>query len=397
MSAVIAASGALLGRKISGPVAVHVTDGHIAEVRDTAEPAEGVLTAGLVDIQINGAVGVDFAEVDADAMRTVVRALPSTGVTSFLPTLITAKVPTITRQAHELLAAIAQIPAGIGARTLGLHFEGPFISPDRHGVHEPALMEHPTAAHLDTILRDPVIAAALRKVTLAPELPGGMEAVRRLTDAGVLVAVGHSDATAAQTHAAADAGARMITHLFNAQRPLGHREPGVPGAALVDDRYTLGLIADLAHVSGEICKLVFNAAGPRVALVTDAVAAAGMPPGSYLLGGAEVLLTEEGVPRSPEGTIAGSALTLDRAVRNIIGLGIDPAVALTAASEVPANVLGEKKIGRIETGAHADLVLWDAEWHPRKVWVGGNLVFDADESIPVPAMSREVSVPAAGN
>jgi N-acetylglucosamine-6-phosphate deacetylase len=207
----------------------------------------------------------------------------------------------------------------------------------------------------------------------------------------VLVSVGHTDATAAQTRAAADAGARMVTHLFNAQRGLGHREPGVPGATLADGRFTLGLIADLAHVVPDVCSLVFAVAGHRVALVTDAVAAAGMPPGRYQLGGSDVLLTEDGVPRSPEGTIAGSALTLDRAVRNTVSIGVDPAVALSAATVIPADTIGEPSLGRLAAGAVADLVWWDDEMRPRKVWVAGEVVFDAATS---PRMAApEIPVP----
>ncbi|MFC0430200.1 N-acetylglucosamine-6-phosphate deacetylase [Kutzneria buriramensis] len=383
MDAVVAAPRALVGGAMTGPVAVRIRGGRFVDVSDghagaTEVLPTGLLTAGLVDVQINGAFGVDFADVDADALRLVAESLPSTGVTRFLPTLITAPVPTVLRQSHAVVAAAAALPATGVARPLGLHLEGPFLSPVRHGVHEPALMVPPEPANLDQLLADETVAAALRIVTLAPEMPGGMDAVRRLVDAGVVVSVGHSNATAEQTVEAADAGATMVTHLFNAQSPLTHREPGVPGIALTDKRFTLGLIADLAHVAGPICRLVFAAAGPRVALVTDAVAAAGMPPGRYRLGGADVLLTEAGVPRSPDGTIAGSALTLDRAVRNIVSLGVSEQDALIAATRTPADVIGEKWLGRIAPGAVADLVWWDDDLRPRKVWVDGEVVFDAE-------------------
>ncbi|GAA3993930.1 N-acetylglucosamine-6-phosphate deacetylase [Allokutzneria multivorans] len=407
MDAVVAAQRALLGRELVGPVTVRIQNGRIADVTVGQPPGAGVthvledgtLTPGLVDVQINGAVGVDFAEVDAESMAAVASALPQTGVTRFVPTLITAPVDTIVKQSHAVLDAIAALPDRPAARPLGLHLEGPFLSPLRHGVHDPNLMADPTPTAIDQLLDDERLRAALRVLTLAPERPGGLEAVRRLSEAGVLVSVGHTDATGVETKAAADAGAAMVTHLFNAQRGLGHREPGVPGTALVDERFTLGLIADLAHVDADVCRLVFNAAAERVALTTDAVAAAGMPPGRYQLGGCDVLLTEEGVPRSPEGTIAGSALTMDRAVRNIVSLGVDPAVVFASASTVPANALGEHGLGRIEPGAVADLVWWDAQLRPRRVWVDGEIAFDARDGRVArhgSARAGQARLPAAG-
>ncbi|HWC84202.1 MAG TPA: N-acetylglucosamine-6-phosphate deacetylase [Pseudonocardiaceae bacterium] len=391
MDTLIGARRALIDGVITGPALVRVRDGRIADVRvDPAAleradiPLTGLLTPGLVDIQVNGAFGVDFAEADAERMRHVAVHLPSTGVTRFLPTLITAPVPVILAQAREVLTASAVLDADGAARPLGVHLEGPFLSPVRHGVHDPALMPDPTPELVGEILADEQVRAGLRMITLAPERPGGLAAVTRFAEAGVLVSVGHSDATAEQTRQAADAGARMITHLFNAQRGLNHREPGVPGAALNDPRYSIGLIADLAHVAPDVCRLVFTVAAGRIALVTDAVAAAGMPAGRYQLGGADVLLTEEGVPRSPDGTIAGSALTLDRAVRNMVSIGVDPAIALTAATRVPADTIGEPGLGRLEEGAVADLVCWDGSMRVERVWIDGRTVERtvADDAVP---------------
>jgi N-acetylglucosamine-6-phosphate deacetylase len=394
LSTVLAAEKALIGRGITGPVSLRIEDGRIVEVTEGATDGvrAGLLTPGLVDIQVNGAFGVDFAEIDEEGIRRIVSGLPRTGVTRFLPTLITADLSQLLEQARILLATVSTVN-GLGARSLGVHLEGPFLSTKRPGVHDPGLMVPPTAERVDAMLQLP----SLRMVTLAPELPGGIDAIHKLTAAGVLVAVGHTDATGVETTNAADAGAGMITHLFNAQRGLGHREPGVPGVALVDDRYTLGLIADLAHVGADACRLVFKAAGDRVALVTDAVAAAGMPPGVYRLGGADVLLSDDGVPRSAEGTIAGSALTLDRAVRNIISIGVDPAVAFRAATIVPADTIGEPAMGRIEVGALADLVLWDSELKPSKVWVEGKLVYDkatAEPDTPLPPHREAAGQPS---
>jgi N-acetylglucosamine-6-phosphate deacetylase len=390
LDTVLSAPSALIDRTFTGPAFVRVRDGRIVETGlgspdgpDVTRLDSGVLTPGLIDLQVNGAFGHDFADVDEDRMRLISRSFARFGVTRFLPTLITNPLPTVLEQARAVLACTAAIDGEPGAQSLGVHLEGPFLSPERHGVHNPALMVDPTPERIDALLRDPDLLAGLRMVTLAPERPGALEAIRRLVDARVLVSVGHTDATAAQTRAAADAGARMITHLFNAQRGLGHREPGVPGAALGDDRYALGLIGDLAHVAGDVCKLVFRLAGDRTVLVTDAVAPAGMPPGRYQLGGAEVLLTEQGVPHAPDGTFAGGALTLDRAVRNTISLGIPAATAFTSATRLPADTIGEPALGRIAVGATADLVWWGEDLRPRQVWVAGQLAYDAaTESVP---------------
>jgi N-acetylglucosamine-6-phosphate deacetylase len=348
---------------------------------------DGVLTAGLVDIQINGAFGVDFAAADEAQWDLVASRLPFTGVTSFQPTFITAPlgelVPGFT------VAALAQRRQARGpyARILGVHLEGPFLSPARHGVHEKQYLAEPTANAVERILAAPR-ADLLTMVTLAPELPGALAAIRRLTAAGVRVSVGHTDATADQITAAADAGATLVTHIFNAQRGLAHREPGVPGATMADRRFYCGLIADLHHVAKEVCLLVWRGARGRVVLVTDAIAAAGMPPGEYVLSGIPVVL-ENGVPRNADGTIAGSALTLDLAVRNMISLGLPEAQVIEAASRVPADALGRADLGRIAVGARADLVWWSDSFHPRRTWVDGREVSTGAQSAPSLPAARE--------
>ncbi len=239
MDTVVAAPRALVDRAIVGPVHIRVRDGRIVDVR-TGYPSQngnshyvdqldsGVLSPGLVDIQINGAVGVDFAEVDDEGMRLVASSLPSTGVTRFLPTLITAPVPVALAQARAVLSAGRALPADSGARPLGVHLEGPFLSPVRHGVHDPMLMVDPTPDLIDEILADQVVAAGLRMVTLAPERPGALAAVRRLAAAGILVSVGHTDATAAQTRAAADAGARISPTCSTPSAVSGTASPACP-------------------------------------------------------------------------------------------------------------------------------------------------------------------------
>ena len=376
---ILSAPELLVGSTIVGPGAVVMEDGLIREVLDhvpatTSDHVRlttGLLTAGMVDLQVNGCFGADFADASPDEWISARQRLLRTGITSFLPTLITASIPELTRQLDRVVAAAKGEAPFDAARILGVHLEGPFLSPLRAGAHDPALMTDPTTANLDLLLADGR-GAAISVMTLAPERPGMDEAIRRITAAGIVVSVGHTDATAKQVSAAADAGATMVTHLFNAQRALHQREPGVPGAALDDPRYRLGLIADLHHVAGPVVRLAFAAAPERVVLVTDAVTATGMPPGTYTLGGQPaVVASPDEPPRRPDGTLAGSTLTLDRAVRNVVGLGISRPLALRSATAAPADVIGRPDLGRLSAGAVADLVWWDKSLSVRGVWLGG--------------------------
>ncbi|HEX6755452.1 MAG TPA: N-acetylglucosamine-6-phosphate deacetylase [Mycobacteriales bacterium] len=338
---------------------------------DLALPT-GVLVPGLVDVQINGAYGVDLVSADQAGWAEVSRRLPETGVTAFVPTFITAPVPDLVAALRRAAALVPGLPAR-GARVLGVHVEGPFLSPRRHGAHDPALLRHPTPADVDALAG--AAPELLVMLTLAPELPGALDAVRRLAAAGVLVSIGHTDATAAQAEAAADAGARMVTHLFNAMRPLHHREPGVIGQALVDPRFTAGLIADLHHVAAQVCRLVFEAAAGRIVLVTDAVAAAGMPPGEYDLGGQRLAVDPLGLPRRANGTIAGSGLRLDAAVANVVAAGVDLRTAVDAATRLPADLVGRADLGRIAPGATADLAWLGDDLSTRATWLGGEVAY----------------------
>ncbi len=376
---VVSAPRVVTGERVLSPGAVALDGGRVAAVlpqRPAPGPGHlrldhGVLVPGLVDLQVNGFAGVDLAGADAAGWARVTAALTTTGVTSFLPTFITAPLDQLAGSLAGARAARGR--EGRGARVLGVHAEGPFLSPARPGAHDPAAMLDPSPAAVGRLLE--AGEGVLAVTTLAPERPGGIAAVARLVDAGVVVSVGHSDARAAVVAAAADAGARMVTHLFNAQRGLDHREPGVAGQGLADRRLTLGLIADFHHVHEAVCRLVMAAAPGRVALVSDAIAAAGMPPGRYRLGGAPVELAEQGPPRRDDGTIAGSALRLDRAVANIAGLGGGLAEAVAAASSVPADLLGRADIGRIAPGALADLAWLDEDLGALATWVGGVLVW----------------------
>jgi N-acetylglucosamine-6-phosphate deacetylase len=260
-----------------------------------------------------------------------------------------------------------------------VHLEGPFLAGSRRGAHNAAFLRDPTDQALDLLLAA-AAPGTLRLMTLAPERPGALDAVRRLAAAGVLVGLGHTDATAAQASAAADAGARMVTHLFNAQRGLHHREPGVVGVGLVDHRLTCALILDLHHVAAEVAQLTFAAAPGRVVLATDAVAAAGMPPGCYELGDEPVVIEAGRPPVRDDGTLAGSGLRLDEAVANAVALGVDLVSAVAAASQVPADLLGRTDLGRIAPGAAADMVWLGEDLRARATWIGGKLAFGSCEA-----------------
>ncbi|GGQ03605.1 N-acetylglucosamine-6-phosphate deacetylase [Actinomadura coerulea] len=362
--------------RVVSPGYVRVADGVVIEAgegRPEGAPdvhlPDGLLAPGLVDLQVNGYFGHDMVDADEAAWHTVVSRLPETGVTAFLPTFITAPVRT---QADALLRTRDLLP-GLppGTRVLGVHLEGPFLSEKRKGAHNAAHLTDPAPADIATLLETGLV----KLVTLAPERDGALEAIRALTAAGVLVSVGHSDATAAQVAAAADAGARKVTHIFNAQTGVHHRDPGVAVQALIDERLSPGLILDLHHVGPEVATLVLRAAAGRVVLVTDAASAAGMPPGTYDLGGEPITMPEQGPPLRADGTIAGSGLRLDEAVGNAIALGVDPAAAVDAATRIPADLVGRPDLGRIAPGAAADLVWLGPDHRALATWINGQEVF----------------------
>lgn len=361
--------------RVVSPGYVRVEDGVIAEAGEGAPPgadvrlADGLLAPGLVDLQVNGFFGHDMADAGEAGWREVVTRLPETGVTAFLPTFITAPVAAQAGALRRTRDLLPKLPSG--TRVLGVHLEGPFLSPERKGAHNAAHLTDPAPEAVETLLETGLV----KLVTLAPERDGALGAIRRLTEAGVLVSVGHSDATAAQAAAAADAGARKVTHIFNAQSGIHHRDPGVAVQALIDERLHPGLILDLHHVGPEVARLVLRAAAGRVVLVTDAASAAGMPPGTYELGGEPITMPEQGPPLRADGTIAGSGLRLDEAVGNAIGLGLDPAAAVDAATRVPADLIGRPDLGRIAPGAAADLVWLGPDHRARTTWINGQELF----------------------
>jgi len=329
--------------------------------------AAGMIVApGLIDLQINGGWGHDFTS-DPTSIGTVAAHLPATGVTAFVPTVVTSSAQ---RRAEALAAFAAYRPQPGAAVALGLHFEGPMISPERAGAHDPA--------HIAQI--DPAEAAAWSPaggvvlVTLAPETPGALDLIAALRARGVVVSLGHTACTADQFAAARQAGAAAVTHLFNAMAPFDHRRPGPIGATLADPTVVAGLICDGHHVDPVAVQAAWRALGPeRTLLVTDAVGALGLPVGTTRVSLASVPVTvgADGV-RNPDGVLAGSNLSMDQAVRNLVAFtGCTTAEAIRSATTVPADVLGLTDRGRLDPGARADVVLLDDDLRVQHTIVGG--------------------------
>ncbi len=350
---------ALVGRRLV-PGDVEVADGAVVEYGLPSANGRGIAVPGFIDLQVNGFGGVDFLDADRGGYRLAGEALLETGVTAYLPTLITAAE-------EDLVAALAEVPRdGDGPRVPGVHLEGPFLAPARMGTHPAEARRDPDRELLERLLD----AGPVRLVTLAPELPGADDLIDLLQTRGVVVSCGHSDATADEANAAFDRGVRTVTHLFNAMRPFRHRDPGIIGAALARDDVVVQIILDGVHLAPETAKVVWRAAARRIALVTDAIAGAGMIDGSYSLGGFDVDV-RDGVVSGPAGVLAGSALTMIEAVRNLHALGVSLGEAVEAASATPATVLGVRSLGRVGRGLSADIVVLDDNLEIERVLVGG--------------------------
>jgi N-acetylglucosamine-6-phosphate deacetylase len=353
------------------PGYVVVEEGRVAEVGRGIPPRpdqhypDGVLVPGFVDLQVNGAGGVDFLRCDADSLPRAQRYLASTGTTSFLATLVTSP-PEPLEAAGRLLERAS---CDTGAEVVGLHLEGPVLNPSRRGAHDPRWIRTPTDPEIRELYHR--LGGFLRLVTLAPELPGAQELVRWLVDRGVLVSAGHSDATFEQAQQAFQAGVRMVTHLFNAMRPMHHREPGLAGAALQDGSWACGIVADGVHVHPAFFRLAYRMLGPdRLVLVTDAISAAGCGAGRFTLGTQEVEVGPDGAPRLADGTLAGSVLRMDQAVANAVRWGVPLADAVRMATATPAQVLGLPDRGVLRPEGRADLCVL-VEHKPVLVLVGG--------------------------
>lgn len=368
---IISAPRLFVNGAFSGPGAVRIENGRIVELLGHSLAADirlthGFLSPGLIDLHNNGAFGVDCATASLTEWDIYIKALAVRGVTSVLPTIITAPIESL----HEASSRIADAMARHGG-ILGLHLEGPFLSPEKRGAHRADWLREPDSTALDALLAHTAMRKVLRIITLAPELPGALPAISRLVAEGITISLGHTNATAAEMRAGADAGARLVTHVFNAQSPLGHRTPGAPGIALTDERLSPCLIADGVHVDPVLLKLAF-AACPRAIAVTDSILIAGLvPEAGQVFGGAPVRFGPQGVGLRADGTIAGAGITLDEGVRRLVAAGIPPEAALASATSRPADAMGLTGRGRIAPGARADLIWWGDDFTVQQVWTAG--------------------------
>jgi N-acetylglucosamine-6-phosphate deacetylase len=390
---VIRLFGHLYAPEDRGLCLVTVEGGLITAIEPAADPGPqpradtiGGPTArilpGLLDIQVNGAFGDDFADPRADMPR-ICHDLARFGVTGFVPTIVTSA-----REAYApALANLRRRPAAGEARILGVHIEGPFISPKQPGTHDPAQLRLPDIREAEAWLE----AGEIAYLTLAPELPGAVALIEFLVRAGVRVSMGHTDATWEEASAAADAGAGMATHLFNAMRPLRHRDPGVAGFTLATS-LRAGFIGDGNHIAFETIRMIAKAKAPdEMHLVTDALAGLGMPPGRYFLAGREYI-SDGTCGRLPDGTLSGSLLPLNRALANLVGkAGLEPSLAVRLATLNPARALGlDGSLGRVEIGRGADLAVVDDGWDVLATIAGGVVAYEragssADDARPMGA------------
>jgi N-acetylglucosamine-6-phosphate deacetylase len=351
------------------PGDVVIEDARIAEVGASPPGGGGTAAPGFVDLQVNGFGGVDFLSADVDGFETAGRAQARTGVTSYQPTLISMPLDAY-EESLGVIAHLAEAPGGV--RVLGVHLEGPFISPRWPGAHNPANIIPPDLA-IAARLCD---TGPVTYMTLAPEVDGAGALIDYLTDRGIVVSLGHSDADAPSAYRAFDRGAASITHIYNAQRRWQPRDPGIAGAALVRPDVTVQAICDFVHVAPEAIHSAWMIAGPRFAIVTDAMMAAGMAEGPFRLGDREVFVAD-GAARLADGTLAGSVATMDSMLRNLVSLGIPMSAAIAAATSAPAALIGRPELGDLRPETTADVVVLDDALEVVRTVVGGTEVFAA--------------------
>ena len=319
---------------------------------------QGFLVPGLIDLQLNGVAGVDFSSGSRSEIETSLAALPQTGTTSFCPTVITSAAEQIQTQL-TLFSQISHVKGS--ARSLGVHLEGPVISREKKGAH--------TLGHLLTgtqFLDSGIDLAKVRILTLAPEVESAHEVISAARANNVLVSLGHTTANSTQAKEAKKLGASMVTHLFNAMPTIHQREPGIVTATLLDNEMYFGLIVDGEHVANDLVDLALRLGADRAIVVSDASAALLAKSGQKVqMGGTEILVTDQGVAKREDGTLASSGMSQLEAIEARVRDGLSRELLLRSATAIPAEVLGESKLGRLEVGAYADIVHYQVDTGPK--------------------------------
>ena len=370
----ISAGRVITPARVLAPGWVLVEGEHVVDVQQGTPPrppdtdlSGSTVVPGYVDSHVHGGGGASFDAGGAEDAATVARAHLGHGTTTMTASLVTASAASLSRSMRELAALVED------GTLAGIHLEGPWLSPRRAGAHAVELLTEPTARGVESLVE--AAAGHLRMVTLAPELPGGVDAIRRLSGAGVVAAIGHTDATYDQARAALDAGASVGTHLFNAMRGIHHREPGPVAALLEHPDAFVELIADGVHLHPAVLRLAATRKPHLAVLITDAMAAACVGDGDYELGRLAVRV-RDGVARlASDGAIAGSTLTMAAAVRfAVLRAGLPIQDAIRAATATPAAMLGLERSGSLQPGASADLVVLDADLEVHRVLNRGSWV-----------------------
>ncbi|EDN9938837.1 N-acetylglucosamine-6-phosphate deacetylase [Listeria monocytogenes] len=326
----------------------------------------GLLIPGMIDVHIHGAKNYDMMDGSTESIQAVSMACAETGCTSFLVTSVSSSLEDLIQMIRQTKKVIGKEK---GAKIAGIHLEGPYLNIEKKGMQNPAHLRHPDLKEMKKIFDE--ADGLIKMVTIAPELPGGIELIDFLKKRGVLVAIAHSNATYEEAQDAFEKGASHITHCFNAMPAIHHRAPGLVAAALENDSISVQAIVDGVHLHPGIVRLIHKIKGPdKMVLTTDALQAMGVGDGEYIFGGHQVTVTE-GVARLQDGTLASSTVTMNKSLRLSNEFGINLQDTIQMATSTPADILGMKNLGRIEKGYSADLVLLDKKFEVLSTWING--------------------------
>ncbi|MCV4231569.1 N-acetylglucosamine-6-phosphate deacetylase [Virgibacillus sp. LDC1] len=369
-----------LPHQILPSATVWITNGKLTRIEPTQEmekiegdderiDGKGMwLLPGMIDVHIHGANGYDMMDGTEDSIQEVSRACAATGCTSFLATSVSSTMEDLLNMIRSVKSVIGREQ---GARIAGIHLEGPYLNPKRKGMQNEKYLRHPNLEEIKLIFQE--AGSLIKMVTIAPELPGGLELISYLKEQDVVIAVAHSDATYEEAKLAFAAGASHVTHCFNGMRPIHHRDPGMIVAAFEEPHVSLQAIVDQVHLHPAIVRLMHRLKGPAgMVLITDALQAMGLGDGTYMFGGHHVTVSE-GIARLADGTLASSTVTMNEALRLTVANGISMEDAVHMASTTPARILDLSRKGKIEVGYDADLVLMDESYQVQWTMIEGKL------------------------